>query len=76
MASKRLYRSRNFAALGGVVAGIVKYYNWNIDISLARILYVLIALVSNGIGIILYIVAWIIIPIEPYSREDFYKDIS
>ncbi len=76
MTRKKLYRSRNNAAVGGVIAGFVKYYDWNIDLSLARILFVLIALISNGIGIILYIVAWIIIPIEPFGLEDSYEDIS
>ncbi len=60
---KRLYRSRNERIFGGVCGGIGTYYNT--DPNLIRILWVVLTLVSIGIGIVAYIVAWILIPDEP-----------
>jgi len=61
---KKIYRSRKDRAIGGVIAGLVDYFGWSIDPNIARILYVVISL-GYGAGIILYIIAWIIIPEEP-----------
>lgn len=59
---KRLYRSRYEKKLGGVCAGLAKYFE--IDVSLVRLLWILLAVVY-GSGILAYIVAWVIIPEEP-----------
>jgi phage shock protein PspC (stress-responsive transcriptional regulator) len=60
---KRLYRSKNERLLGGVCGGIGQYYDT--DPNLIRILWVVLTLLSVGIGLIAYLVAWIIIPEEP-----------
>ncbi len=65
---KKLYRSRKNAIFGGVIAGIVQYFGWSLDISLVRLLFVIITLLTNGVLIIAYIVAWLIIPIQPFGR--------
>ena len=57
-----LYRSRRRRVIGGVAAGLGQYLNF--DPILVRIVMILIALL-NGVGIILYIILWIIIPEEP-----------
>ncbi|NLJ60124.1 MAG: PspC domain-containing protein [Firmicutes bacterium] len=59
---KRLYRSRYEKKLGGVCAGLAKYFE--IDVSLVRLLWILLAVVY-GSGILAYIIAWVIIPEEP-----------
>ena len=46
--------------LGGVCAGIAAAYN--IDVTLVRIGFVLIALVTSGLGILFYLAAWLVIP--------------
>lgn len=61
---KKLYRSKDNKAIGGVIAGVVKYFEWDIDPNIVRILYVLLSL-GYGVGIIVYLIAWIIIPLEP-----------
>jgi phage shock protein C len=63
---KRIYRSRKDKVIGGVIAGAVEYFGWNIDPNLVRILYVILSLVY-GTGILAYIIAWIIIPKEPFA---------
>jgi phage shock protein C len=57
---KRLFRSKNNRILGGVCGGIGEYSD--IDPAVIRLVWVLFTLVSFGTGILLYLIAWIIIP--------------
>ncbi|NLM52638.1 MAG: PspC domain-containing protein [Firmicutes bacterium] len=59
---KKLYRSRKQQLLGGVCAGIANYFN--IDVTLVRLIWVVVGLIG-GSGLLAYIIAWIIIPLEP-----------
>lgn len=61
---RRLYRSRDQRVVAGVLGGLSEYFGW--DVSLVRIVYVILAFVS-GIGalVLLYIVAAIAIPEAP-----------
>jgi phage shock protein C len=58
---RRLYRSRTDRMLGGVAGGLGDYFG--VDPVLVRLAWV--ALAFAGIGILAYIVAWIIVPEEP-----------
>lgn len=62
---KRLYRSGRDKILGGVCGGIAEYLG--IDPVLIRLIWVIITL-AWGIGILAYIIAWIIIPRNPADR--------
>ncbi|KLO21088.1 phage-shock protein [Marinitoga sp. 1197] len=62
---KEIYRSRKDRFVGGVCGGIANYFN--ISSTLVRLLYFGLIL-ADGIGIILYIIAWIIIPEEPINK--------
>lgn len=55
----RLYRSRNDRVLGGVAAGLGHYFN--IDPTIVRLAWVLLTL-WGGTGVVLYIIAWAIVP--------------
>lgn len=58
---KRLYRRLDDKVLGGVVSGIATYFGWNLV--LLRLLIVVLALVTAvGPFVVVYIIAWIIIP--------------
>ena len=59
---KRLYRCRHDKVLGGVCAGIAEYLH--VDPVLVRLLWVVFTLISMGLGIVAYIIAWIIVPEE------------
>ncbi len=59
---KRLYRNRKDKVLGGVCAGIAEYFN--VDPVLVRLLWVIFTLISMGLGIVAYLIAWIIVPEE------------
>jgi phage shock protein C len=59
---KRLYRSRDERWLAGICGGLGSYFG--LDPTLIRALFVLLGLVVGG-GLLLYIILWIIIPLEP-----------
>lgn len=61
MGSKKLYRSRKEKMICGVCGGIAEYFN--IDPTIIRLAWVLVAL--TGSGILVYLAAAIIIPDEP-----------
>ena len=58
---KRLYRSNTNRMLFGVAGGIAEYFN--MDPTIVRILWVLIAL-FGGTGVLIYIIAAIVMPQE------------
>ncbi|AEX84934.1 putative stress-responsive transcriptional regulator [Marinitoga piezophila KA3] len=63
---KQLYRSRKDRVVAGVCGGIAEYF----DISSIIVRLICIALfLSNGIGIWVYIIAWLIIPTEPLNNK-------
>ena len=58
-----LRRSRSDRKIAGVVGGLAKYLN--MDPTLARVLYVVVSIVSAAFpGILVYIILWVIIPQE------------
>ena len=56
---KKLYRSTKNSMIAGVCGGVGEYFN--IDPTIVRLLAVLL-IFAEGIGILLYIIAWIIVP--------------
>ncbi|HEX2492206.1 MAG TPA: PspC domain-containing protein [Steroidobacter sp.] len=58
-----LRRSRSNRLIAGVVAGLANYLG--IDVTLARVLYAVISILSAAFpGILIYIILWIVIPEE------------
>jgi phage shock protein C len=69
--NKKLYRSRSNRMLSGVCGGLGDYLN--IDVTIIRLVWVLITIMSGGFpGIIAYVIAVFIIPEEPagYGNMD------
>lgn len=60
--SKRLYRMREGRVVAGVCTGIAAYFG--IDPTLVRLGFALLAIFGGGVGILLYLIAWIVIPEE------------
>ena len=60
-----LYRNMDDAKLAGVCLGISQHYN--IDPNLVRILFLGSCFVS-GIGVALYLAAWMLLPKKPTYR--------
>jgi phage shock protein C len=64
--SKRLYRSESDKMLGGVCGGVAEVYE--LDPALVRLVVFL--LVLTQVGILGYIIAWLIIPTESEVRKN------
>jgi phage shock protein C len=60
--SKRLYRSGREKMLGGVCGGLGDYFN--VDPTIIR-LGTVIAIFGAGVGLLAYLVAWLVIPLNP-----------
>jgi len=63
---RMLYKSRSNRILGGVCGGIGEYLN--VDPTIIRIVWILATLLSLGIGVLVYIFAWILIPNNPSGK--------
>jgi phage shock protein C len=56
---RKLYRSETQRMLAGVCGGLAEYFN--IDATVMRVLFLILA-VFGGLGIVLYLVMWIVVP--------------
>jgi len=63
---RRLYRSRTDRKIAGICGGLANYFD--IDPVIVRLAWVLLFFLG-GSGILLYIVAWIVIPLEPLEPQ-------
>ena len=61
----RVVRPRYPRMIAGVCSGIALHYGW--DLALVRILLVVFTFVSGGLGALVYVAAWIIIPDALYT---------
>ena len=64
---KRLYRNTTDVMIAGVASGIGKYLG--VDPTAIRLAFVLLLFVGLG-GLWIYLVLWIIMPVEPAQGED------
>jgi phage shock protein C len=56
-----LRRPRNNRMIAGVVAAFAEYFD--LDVALARVIYVVLSILSAAFpGILVYVLAWILIP--------------
>lgn len=66
--AQKLYRSRSKKMIAGVCGGLADYFD--IDISLVRLIFVGIALVTAIVPMmIFYLIAWIILPVEEGAKS-------
>ena len=62
MQKQRLYRSTKDKMIAGVCGGLADFFG--LDVSLVRLLAVIMALLG-GHGILVYIILWIVVPVQP-----------
>lgn len=66
--TKKLYRSEEDRVIGGIAGGFAKYFN--VDSLVVRIIFIVIALVSQvAPAVLAYLVAMIFIPKEGETKE-------
>jgi phage shock protein C len=63
IARKRLMRPRTGRKIAGVCAGVAEYFD--IDVTVVRVVWLIVALLPPTVGLLAYIVAWIVMPEEP-----------
>ncbi len=68
--SKKLVRDKNRKILGGVCAGLAHYFG--IDTVWPRLIFALLSLGYGG-GILIYIILWIVLPVEHIEEESNVK---
>ncbi|GAB4184071.1 MAG: hypothetical protein Kow00108_21590 [Calditrichia bacterium] len=74
---KKLYRSSHDKRIAGICGGLGEYMN--VDSNLIRILMVLFFIMTSFIGIIVYIIAWVIIPsdnAELTVQQKLYRSVN
>jgi len=59
----RLMRSRADRKIAGVCAGVAQYFG--LDVTLLRVMWVLVAILGFLFGLIAYVICWILMPEEP-----------
>ena len=58
--------------IGGVCGGLAQYLR--IDSTIVRLFFILLALGGSGIGLLIYFLLWIIVPLEGQKREATLQD--
>lgn len=61
----RLIRPRQGRMLAGVCQGLANAYLW--DVTWVRVITVVLALFGGGLGLVAYVVFWIVMPEEPLA---------
>jgi phage shock protein C len=61
--ANRAVRSRTDRKVAGVCAGLARYFG--VDVTLVRILMVVFTIWPVGLGLLFYVVCWIVMPNEP-----------
>ena len=54
-----LVRARDGRMLAGVCAGVADYFG--LDVTLVRVIWAVVSVITGGLGVLAYLVAWIII---------------
>jgi|OpeIllAssembly_1097287.scaffolds.fasta_scaffold254696_2 phage shock protein C len=65
--TKRLYRSREHRMLGGVCGGLGEYFH--LDPTLMRLIVIVLTFLLPFMFLV-YLLLWIIIPVEPVAPSD------
>jgi phage shock protein PspC (stress-responsive transcriptional regulator) len=68
----RIFRLRQGAMIAGVCAGLGLYLG--IDPTWVRVFFILLAFAGNGIGALIYLLLWIILPLEDQKRDATFSD--
>lgn len=63
---KKLYRARSNRMIGGVCAGLGRYFN--IDPTLIRIIFVVLVFAYFA-SVLVYLIMWVLVPQEPEASS-------
>lgn len=63
---RKLHRSGKNKVLAGICGGLGDYFD--VDPTIVRLIWVIFTLISFGVGVLAYIIGWVIIPKNPKHR--------
>lgn len=66
--NKKLYRDEYHKVIGGVCAGLAEYFET--DVTIIRLLFAF-TVITGGVGVIPYIVLWIVLPKKGYLYNNY-----
>lgn len=71
---KRLYRNEHNKVIAGVSSGLADYMQ--VDITIIRLLFVLSTIFLAGTGLLVYIIMWIVVPVnnDPVARYNKFNE--
>ncbi|PKO13062.1 MAG: PspC family transcriptional regulator [Chloroflexi bacterium HGW-Chloroflexi-10] len=73
MNNKKLYRNTNQQMFAGVCSGLADYFG--LDVTVVRLIFVLLFFLG-GNGILVYLLLWILTPVQPSFIESTAQDIT
>jgi len=73
MSTKKLYRNTNKQMIAGVCSGLADYLN--LDLTVVRLIFVLLFFLG-GHGLLIYILLWILTPVQPSYIEGQSLDVT
>lgn|SRR3990167_2470994 len=69
---RKIYKERFDKKMGGVCGGLAQFFR--VDSSIIRLLFVMSAIFSAGLTIIIYLILWLVLPVGPIAYvEASYK---
>jgi phage shock protein PspC (stress-responsive transcriptional regulator) len=60
--TKVLVRSRKGRMVAGICAGVAGFFGW--DVTLVRVVVAVVSVMTGGTGVLAYLVAWVLVPVE------------
>jgi phage shock protein PspC (stress-responsive transcriptional regulator) len=66
--SRTWYRSREGRRIAGVCAGLAEEFG--VSVTVLRLAFLIGTLVGGGIGIVIYLALWVVMPYRPATRPD------
>ncbi len=70
--SRRLYRDTDGAFLGGVLAGVARFFG--INPMWTRLIFIVILIASLGTALIIYLILWVVVPPAQTAAEKLQMD--
>jgi len=67
-------RRREGRVIAGVCMGLAEQFS--ISVTIVRLAFLLSALISGGVGVILYVALWLAMPLEPEFPSAGYLDVG
>ena len=65
LSRRHLVRPRHPRMIAGVCSGIALFYGW--EVNLVRILFAIFTCLTTGVGILVYVAAWLLLPEAQYA---------